>query len=144
VIANASTRLLLACFFLFETKRMWGIDVVMTAMIIANCILNLILFVGQIYIFSYTAFIKLYRRYKLFKTIWSALPEPNSSQLTKIQNGDSACPICFDTMLTSLNAFQVLVATPCGHFFHRKCLSEWLVIQNSCPMCHCLVLSLHR
>ena len=41
----------------------------------------------------------------------------------------ACCPVC-------LKDFKNEVATlPCAHFFHRKCIMQWLHRHNSCPCC---------
>jgi hypothetical protein len=29
----------------------------------------------------------------------------------------------------------VVVKVPCGHYFHRSCLTEWAMASNVCPLC---------
>ncbi|XP_019158814.1 PREDICTED: probable E3 ubiquitin-protein ligase RHC2A [Ipomoea nil] len=41
------------------------------------------------------------------------------------------CPICKDELFLDLE-FKVL---PCKHKFHANCISRWLKIKNSCPIC---------
>ena len=40
------------------------------------------------------------------------------------------CPICMNNI--DQNS---LITTPCGHKFHRVCLSEWKATNNTCPIC---------
>lgn len=30
---------------------------------------------------------------------------------------------------------EVIVATPCGHVFHKRCCREWLQLSRTCPVC---------
>ena len=98
--------------------------------VILLCLLNVLPNLFQ----TCEAFASLYRRWK-HGPLLAALSRPNPTQLMSLQDNDASCPICFDTMTTSLDAPRALVATPCGHIFHRACLSEWAVIQHSCPKC---------
>jgi hypothetical protein len=41
------------------------------------------------------------------------------------------CCICIDTFEKGDN----MVTTPCGHVMHNKCLTQWLLTNNNCPMC---------
>jgi hypothetical protein len=40
---------------------------------------------------------------------------------------DTMCSICFDTSSNMHSA--------CGHFFHRRCLKQWLFKSKTCPLC---------
>lgn len=40
------------------------------------------------------------------------------------------CPICY-LPIGKKNKKQTL----CNHYFHKKCLKNWLTIKNSCPYC---------
>ncbi|KAL3535158.1 hypothetical protein ACH5RR_003619 [Cinchona calisaya] len=42
-----------------------------------------------------------------------------------------ACSICWD----SLSKGVEVVETACSHVFHRRCICEWLLRANSCPLC---------
>ncbi|KAL9321761.1 hypothetical protein ACSQ67_009814 [Phaseolus vulgaris] len=44
------------------------------------------------------------------------------------QKGLQRCAICFED-------FHVGVSMPCLHMFHKSCISEWLQIGHSCPLC---------
>ena len=37
------------------------------------------------------------------------------------------CPICYEE--------KADIRTQCGHFFHSKCLGEWVIKNKICPMC---------
>eukprot|EP01006_Ploeotia_vitrea_P041947 TRINITY_DN66588_c13_g9_i1.p1 TRINITY_DN66588_c13_g9~~TRINITY_DN66588_c13_g9_i1.p1 ORF type:complete len:448 (-),score=276.88 TRINITY_DN66588_c13_g9_i1:222-1493(-) len=41
------------------------------------------------------------------------------------------CPVCQDDMSPGDWAVEL----PCRHSFHRECISRWLQIQHTCPMC---------
>jgi len=41
------------------------------------------------------------------------------------------CPVCQE----DYNAGETLVKLPCGHEYHRDCVTSWLTKHNSCPMC---------
>lgn len=30
---------------------------------------------------------------------------------------------------------EIIVRTPCGHYYHKHCLGEWLKLAKSCPLC---------
>lgn len=48
----------------------------------------------------------------------------------KVFSEKHACPVC----LNEIKANSAVV-TPCGHFFHQDCLSEWLYKKQTCPLC---------
>jgi hypothetical protein len=39
------------------------------------------------------------------------------------------CVICLDDIKV------VTYNTPCGHYFHRRCVLPWIKAHNSCPIC---------
>ena len=41
------------------------------------------------------------------------------------------CIICQDDFDVGCEALQM----PCQHLYHKDCLSHWLKIRNSCPIC---------
>ena len=43
---------------------------------------------------------------------------------------NETCSICMDE-----NRDETSVGLECGHFFHLKCLKDWMRIRGSCPMC---------
>jgi hypothetical protein len=40
------------------------------------------------------------------------------------------CSICFENITE-----EKLMKTNCNHCFHNNCMTEWLKIKNSCPLC---------
>lgn len=45
------------------------------------------------------------------------------------------CSICLDDTKNSVN-----YKTQCNHYFHKKCLDEWLIKSKTCPICRNLIL----
>ena len=41
------------------------------------------------------------------------------------------CSIC----LMEVNDGEDTILLPCGHMFHEKCVTQWLKIHNTCPLC---------
>ena len=54
---------------------------------------------------------------------------------TKTPTEAQVCTICFDTCL----AAEIVNELPCGHVFHRPCLSAWTSLRSTCPTCRALV-----
>ena len=50
-------------------------------------------------------------------------------EMTDIENNDE-CTICLSNDLDN-----EWVKLNCQHIFHRTCISEWLSINNTCPIC---------
>jgi hypothetical protein len=49
----------------------------------------------------------------------------------QVVSGDAICSICRDMIPLDEAAKEL----PCKHFYHRKCITEWLNIRNFCPLC---------
>ncbi|KAM9787702.1 RING finger protein 145 isoform X2 [Syngnathus typhle] len=56
----------------------------------------------------------------------NSLPRATPEQLGR---HNDVCAICFMEMTSA-------VVTSCDHLFHANCLSKWLHVQGTCPMCH--------
>ena len=54
----------------------------------------------------------------------------NSISNLKLQSNEK-CAIC----LNNITEQTGIIKTSCGHFYHLKCASGWLVNNDSCPMC---------
>ena len=63
-----------------------------------------------------------------------SLQTPIASQIA-----DSDCPICQET----LKSEDAPTRMPCGHTYHRACLTRWLELHNSCPVCRAPISSGH-
>jgi len=62
-------------------------------------------------------------------------PEPTQSATAQWPT-DFICPICLEPMTPQEKIVQ---STICGHSFHRACIAEWLLEQNTCPLCRKII-----
>jgi hypothetical protein len=51
--------------------------------------------------------------------------------LNKKDEEEIKCNICFDTNETN----EMTIKLSCNHTFHIKCISEYILINDVCPMC---------
>lgn len=51
--------------------------------------------------------------------------------LIYINNTKSNCIICFDDYCKN----EEIKLLPCKHFYHNKCINDWLNISQTCPLC---------
>ena len=49
-------------------------------------------------------------------------------------NNFEYCPICLEDGNQSL---QVSIRR-CNHSFHHKCISQWITVKRTCPVCRCI------
>jgi len=56
----------------------------------------------------------------------TSLPVPSAGEVA-----GKDCPVCQE----DLHAEDCTRRMPCGHMYHQDCLSRWLHIHNSCPVC---------
>ena len=47
-------------------------------------------------------------------------------------NEDKLCTICQDDIA---NELFVVKLKKCSHYFHKKCIDNWLIRSNTCPLC---------
>ena len=59
----------------------------------------------------------------------SALATLTSTRLAR--DADDGCCICLQTMPADADVLHL----PCSHFFHARCVREWLAVSASCPLC---------
>ncbi|XP_038877426.1 E3 ubiquitin-protein ligase RNF126-like [Benincasa hispida] len=45
--------------------------------------------------------------------------------------GKDVCAVCIEDFLPDESGKQI----PCGHVYHQSCLSSWLSVGDSCPLC---------
>lgn len=55
-----------------------------------------------------------------------------SIQTIHVEKVVGECPICFHDIITQKN----IMALPCGHLFHEKCITSWIKINRVCPICY--------
>lgn len=48
---------------------------------------------------------------------------------TVIVGGGNLCAVCMEPLRSEGKQVQ------CGHVFHENCISQWLLICDSCPLC---------
>mmetsp|Transcript_34152 Transcript_34152/g.47551 ORF Transcript_34152/g.47551 Transcript_34152/m.47551 type:complete len:293 (-) Transcript_34152:492-1370(-) len=49
------------------------------------------------------------------------------------------CPVC----LVDMDLGDEIRVLPCPHLFHRKCIDQWLLMRQTCPICRTKVLQDH-
>ena len=59
----------------------------------------------------------------------SALATLTSTRLAR--DADDGCCVCLDLMPANADVLHL----PCSHFFHARCVREWLAVSASCPLC---------
>ncbi|KAK3024899.1 hypothetical protein RJ639_043215 [Escallonia herrerae] len=45
------------------------------------------------------------------------------------------CTVCMEGFNSCTGGKQV----PCGHMYHETCITRWLSLHDSCPLCRCQV-----
>ena len=51
--------------------------------------------------------------------------------VTQQGDADDGCCVCLDLMPANADVLHL----PCSHFFHARCVREWLAVSASCPLC---------
>ena len=59
------------------------------------------------------------------------LPEFVIEDVNKLEEANRSCMICLDEFVSK----EKVIALPCIHFFHPKCIKKWVVNKNECPIC---------
>lgn len=52
-----------------------------------------------------------------------------SKEVKKKNNGK--CSICLEKLGYNFNIYE----TDCKHFFHNKCIDQWIKLKKNCPLC---------
>ncbi|XP_009763138.1 E3 ubiquitin-protein ligase RING1-like [Nicotiana sylvestris] len=52
-------------------------------------------------------------------------------EMPTVEVVDSVCTVCMEGFESSVGGKQV----SCSHVFHSNCLTNWLSLHNSCPLC---------
>lgn len=56
-----------------------------------------------------------------------------NSWITKYNKTEKeSCPVCCDELVFKKKAVKL---PSCGHFFHKKCIEEWVKVKPVCPIC---------
>ena len=111
-----------------------------------NVLLVVVYILCGFVLFCFTLVIceNVFSRWRLVRTIELAIVnceecskrnenENISSHITEMEYEniqDRECVICFTNM-----EIEDIERLRCQHFFHRECLSTWMEIKKSCPIC---------
>jgi hypothetical protein len=58
-------------------------------------------------------------------------PEIVIKDLNKLDEANKSCTICLDDFVNN----EKVVALPCLHYFHKKCINKWMERKKECPIC---------
>ena len=53
---------------------------------------------------------------------------------------DDICSICLENLVVNQSN---IIATNCKHYYHKKCIIEWLKIKDICPICNTKNISIY-
>ena len=66
-------------------------------------------------------------------------------KISKLEDKDENCPICFSPLVEDPDSGdndlekeliqKTYMETPCKHYFHPKCLQQWMSVKLVCPYC---------
>ena len=59
-----------------------------------------------------------------------SLPVPSLTE-----TAGKECPVCQEELKTEGKMRRM----PCGHMYHEECLTRWLQLHNSCPVCRAAI-----
>ncbi|KAL1548730.1 hypothetical protein AAHA92_16924 [Salvia divinorum] len=52
-------------------------------------------------------------------------------------DGDGVCVVCQDNLVVENRKIARL---DCGHHYHQRCITNWLNVKNTCPLCQTTVI----
>ncbi|CAH1448963.1 unnamed protein product [Lactuca virosa] len=66
-------------------------------------------------------------------------PSPEEAQnqvfaMPTIMGPSSVCIVCMEGFQSSCKSNK---QASCGHIYHFDCITKWLSLHNSCPLCRC-------
>lgn len=65
------------------------------------------------------------------KVTFGETKQIDNELLKELNDNNDICPI--DNEIYLIN--QYIIYCPCGHKYHIACISEWLKVHNTCPIC---------
>tara|TARA_B100002051_G_C16739583_1_gene643382 strand:+ start:675 stop:1127 length:453 start_codon:yes stop_codon:yes gene_type:complete len=103
-----------------------------------NFIFFNILLIGTLFISMYVCISKLCNMFPVTRSLNNQPLITTSSDPVilikkKYENtGDmDECPVC----LEKYNEYEELIELDCNHYYHEKCIKDWLKNNRNCPMC---------
>ena len=60
-----------------------------------------------------------------------AFPEIVIDDVNKLDEANKSCTICLDEFKSN----EKVIALPCLHYFHKKCIKKWMERKKECPVC---------
>lgn len=60
------------------------------------------------------------------------------SRMSQEMDLRETCAICLDDYLSG----ESIAALQCRHEYHLRCIVEWILVDNSCPLCRCQAFSM--
>ena len=60
-----------------------------------------------------------------------AFPEIVIEDVNKLDEGNKSCTICLEEFQQN----EKVIALPCLHYFHKKCIKKWMERKKECPIC---------
>ena len=58
-------------------------------------------------------------------------PEIVIEDINKLDEANRSCTICLEDFVVN----EKVVALPCLHYFHKKCIKKWMERKKECPIC---------
>ena len=68
---------------------------------------------------------------KIAKEILLNLPENIIRDINKLKEEIKRCTICLEDFKIN----DLVIYLPCFHFFHKKCITKWILNKTNCPLC---------
>jgi hypothetical protein len=118
VVSLAASRLLLLWYFCFRDPAAKG-----AASAKMGIVFSLYL-IGQVVIL-------LLQHHYGGRFFWPRRVARTGYRYLRLAESEDQCPIC----LVGIARGEEIMATPCGHLYHRGCLARWMRRSLTCPLC---------